>query len=482
MTTSNSNVRPAARHHPRAAALITAPSVATSSTRWLASASFILCSSSASRWDDRSVGTCSPGLNTAIGPRRSSHFTSLTPRSSYSRGSRSKSRSSWYPRGSRSWMTRRTVPSHVIGTHTTRNATAALVVPSRRTPNSSTTAATTVAPATSRPLPMKRSTAWWRVGGRFRRTSTIASVLGRQFQVPTSQRGRPSRRPDAASRPLVRWSYDRGVEQDSMPDPAVDLDLRKLRYFIAVAEEMHFGRAAERLYVAQPALSRQIQRLEEQLGVALFARTSRSVELTDAGRKLLSEGKALLAAAQATQRRVRRAAERARVLTVGFFTGDPVTPATRAFGAAHPDVVVDVVRVYWFDQADVLFDGRADVAFVHLPVAEPGLGTVSQHRPEARWAPPQSRAAGGQHRGEARAGCCGQSHQLPPRFGGGGHDAPAGGGRRPCDRHRPDPSVPGVERRCRNGARTHVCGAGLRCREVDRARLRWVVAGAVTPN
>ncbi|HZA75415.1 MAG TPA: LysR family transcriptional regulator [Acidimicrobiales bacterium] len=166
------------------------------------------------------------------------------------------------------------------------------------------------------------------------------------------------------------------MEQDSMPDPAVDLDLRKLRYFIAVAEEMHFGRAAERLYVAQPALSRQIQRLEEQLGVALFARTSRSVELTDAGRKLLSEGKALLAAAQATQRRVRRAAERARVLTVGFFTGDPVTPATRAFGAAHPDVVVDVVRVYWFDQADVLFDGRADVAFVHLPVAEAGLRLV----------------------------------------------------------------------------------------------------------
>lgn len=153
----------------------------------------------------------------------------------------------------------------------------------------------------------------------------------------------------------------------------MDLDLRKLRYFIAVAEEMHFGRAAERLYVAQPALSRQIQRLEEQLGVALFARTSRSVELTDAGRELVSEGKALLASAEAARRRVRRAAEGVRGLTVGFFTGDPVTPAVRAFGAAHPEVVVDVVRVYWFDQTEVLFDGRADVAFVHLPVAERGL-------------------------------------------------------------------------------------------------------------
>jgi DNA-binding transcriptional LysR family regulator len=76
----------------------------------------------------------------------------------------------------------------------------------------------------------------------------------------------------------VRWSYDPGVEQDSGAEPAVDSDLRKLRCFIAVAERC----------TAQPALSRQIERLEEQLGVALFARTSRSVELTDAGRELVS--------------------------------------------------------------------------------------------------------------------------------------------------------------------------------------------------
>ena len=83
---------------------------------------------------------------------------------------------------------------------------------------------------------------------------------------------------DAATRPFVRWSYDPGVEQDSGAEPAVDSDLRKLRCFIAVAERC----------TAQPALSRQIQRLEEQLGVALFPRTSRSVELTDAGRELVS--------------------------------------------------------------------------------------------------------------------------------------------------------------------------------------------------
>lgn len=179
-----------------------------------------------------------------------------------------------------------------------------------------------------------------------------------------------------ATRQAELQSYDRCVEQDLRAEPAVDLDLRKLRYFIAVAEEMHFGRAAERLYVAQPALSRQIQKLEEQLGVALFTRTSRNVELTDAGRELVSEGKALLAAAMAAQRRVQRAAKQTRVLTVGFFTGDPVTPAIRAFDTAHPEVAVDVVRVYWFDQTEVLFDGRADVAFVHLPMAEAGLQLV----------------------------------------------------------------------------------------------------------
>lgn len=162
------------------------------------------------------------------------------------------------------------------------------------------------------------------------------------------------------------------MEPDSRV-PEIDVDLRRLRYFVAVAEEMHFGRAAERLYVAQPALSRQVQKLEEDLGVALLVRTSRRVELTDAGRELLTEGRALLSAALAVQRRVRRAAEGRPGLIVGFFIGDPVTPAVRAFAAARPDVVVDMIRIYWSDQAEVLADGRADVAFLHLPVDEAGL-------------------------------------------------------------------------------------------------------------
>lgn len=159
------------------------------------------------------------------------------------------------------------------------------------------------------------------------------------------------------------------------PDLSVsfDLDLRKLRYFVAVAEEMHFGRAAERLYVAQPVLSRQIRKLEQQLDVELFTRTSRDVRLTAAGRELLDDARPLLAAADAAQRRVRRTASSRRTLTVGFFVGDPVSRAVHAFSALHTDVTVDLMRIYWCDQTEVLLDGRVDVAFVHLPIDEAGL-------------------------------------------------------------------------------------------------------------
>jgi DNA-binding transcriptional LysR family regulator len=87
-----------------------------------------------------------------------------------------------------------------------------------------------------------------------------------------------------------------------------DVDLRKLRYFVAVAEQLHFGRAAADLHIAQPVLSRQIRALEDELGVQLFVRDRRTTELTPAGRQLLADAGPLLASADALRRRVTRAA------------------------------------------------------------------------------------------------------------------------------------------------------------------------------
>ncbi|CNG52334.1 transcriptional regulator [Mycobacterium tuberculosis] len=153
----------------------------------------------------------------------------------------------------------------------------------------------------------------------------------------------------------------------------MDLDLRKVRYFVAVAGRLHFGRAAEELHIAQPALSRQIRALEKDLGTPLLTRDSHGVALTDAGRQLLADAGPLLASADAARRRVTAAARGSRRLAVGFRTGIPVIPAAREFEARHPDVVVDVQRLEWDDQAAMLLDGRIDVGFVRLPIDETGL-------------------------------------------------------------------------------------------------------------
>ncbi|MFF7651777.1 LysR family transcriptional regulator [Streptomyces sp. NPDC007983] len=153
----------------------------------------------------------------------------------------------------------------------------------------------------------------------------------------------------------------------------MDLDLRKMRYFVAVADELHFGGAADELHIAQPVLSRQIRALEQDLGASLFTRDRHGVALTDAGRQLLADAGPLLASAHAVRRRVSAAARGSRRLMVGFRAGIPVIPAARAFEARHPDVVVDVQRIEGDDQAPMLLDGRIDVGFVRLPIDEAGL-------------------------------------------------------------------------------------------------------------
>jgi DNA-binding transcriptional LysR family regulator len=153
----------------------------------------------------------------------------------------------------------------------------------------------------------------------------------------------------------------------------LDLDLRKLRYFVAVAGRLHFGRAADDLHIAQPALSRQIRALEDDLGTPLFTRNRHGVALTDAGRQLLTDAGPLLASALAVRRRVTVAARGSQRLMAGFRVGIAVTAAVRRFNDRHPDVLVDVQRIEGDDQAPMLLDGRIDVGYVRLPIDEAGL-------------------------------------------------------------------------------------------------------------
>jgi DNA-binding transcriptional LysR family regulator len=156
----------------------------------------------------------------------------------------------------------------------------------------------------------------------------------------------------------------------------MDLDLRKLRYFAAVADKLHFGRAADELHIAQPVLSRQIRALEKELGAPLLTRDSHGVALTDAGRQLLTDAGPLLASAHAVRRRVTVAAHGSRRLMVGFRAGIAVTPAVRQFAIRHPDVLVDLRRIEGDDQAAMLLDGRIDVGYLRLPIDEAGLRVI----------------------------------------------------------------------------------------------------------
>lgn len=152
-----------------------------------------------------------------------------------------------------------------------------------------------------------------------------------------------------------------------------DLDLRKVRYFLALADELNYGRAAHRLHITQPVLSRQIRALESELGTPLFVRNRRRVDLTAAGSALLADAPTLLAAADAAQRRVVRAGRGTDTFTIGFMPGLIVTTAATAMEARHPGLRVEVLRTGWDDQVEVLRDGRVDVSYVRLPVDERGL-------------------------------------------------------------------------------------------------------------
>jgi DNA-binding transcriptional LysR family regulator len=155
-----------------------------------------------------------------------------------------------------------------------------------------------------------------------------------------------------------------------------DISLRRLRYFVTVAEELNFGRAAARLHVAQPVLSRQVAVLERELGVTLFERSARGTALSAAGRALLEDARAVLAGAGTLQRRAARLARGGSRLAVGFMPGLVVSPLVSLLAERFPGLDLEMVRTSWDDQVTMLHDGRIDLSLVRLPAALDGLSTA----------------------------------------------------------------------------------------------------------
>lgn len=151
------------------------------------------------------------------------------------------------------------------------------------------------------------------------------------------------------------------------------MELRHLEAFVAVADELHFSRAADRLHMAQSPLSQRIRGLEAELGVRLFERTNRRVRLTQAGERILVEARATLRAADAT----RRVAERARdgetgVLRLGFVASAAflrLPELLRVLRATVPDAEVELRRLNSSDQLDALAADRIDAGIARLPPA-----------------------------------------------------------------------------------------------------------------
>jgi DNA-binding transcriptional LysR family regulator len=145
------------------------------------------------------------------------------------------------------------------------------------------------------------------------------------------------------------------------------MELRQLRYFAAVAQERNFTRAAERLHIAQPPLSRQIRQLEEELGAALFDRSARPLRLTDAGRLLLDQAEQVLERVEGMRTTMRRLTESARPrFVIGFVASiiyEALPDLIRRFRAAAPAVELSLVEMISLEQIAALKEGRIDVGF-----------------------------------------------------------------------------------------------------------------------
>jgi LysR family transcriptional regulator, benzoate and cis,cis-muconate-responsive activator of ben and cat genes len=158
------------------------------------------------------------------------------------------------------------------------------------------------------------------------------------------------------------------------------MESRQLRYFVTVARERHFTRAAEKLHMAQPPLSRQIQQLEDEMGMALFDRASRPLALTDAGRLLFEQAVQLLEHLEETRAMMRRLqdAKRAR-LAIGFVGSTLygyLPEVIRAYRAARPRVEINLVELTTIEQVLALKEGRIDIGFGRIVLDDPAVERI----------------------------------------------------------------------------------------------------------
>ena len=167
------------------------------------------------------------------------------------------------------------------------------------------------------------------------------------------------------------------------------MELRHLRYFLAVADELHFHRAAARLHISQPPLSQQIRALERELGVTLLARNRRRVALTAAGESFRDDARMILAAVDRAAERVRSVARGSLgTLSVGFVGSAMFSPTLpdilRAFRAQNPDVELVLRELPTVAQLNALTGGELDVGVIRGPIAErdldPGLELMTIQR------------------------------------------------------------------------------------------------------
>uniref|UniRef100_A0AAU3H8H5 LysR family transcriptional regulator n=1 Tax=Streptomyces sp. NBC_01401 TaxID=2903854 RepID=A0AAU3H8H5_9ACTN len=180
---------------------------------------------------------------------------------------------------------------------------------------------------------------------------------------------------------------------EHFPAP-VDLDLRLVQCFTVVAEYQHFGRAAEALHTTQPSLSRQIRRLEQQVGVRLLDRTTRGTRLSEAGEVFLPQAQGLLRTAVEAMART-RAAARPSSITIGYTKGLVITAAVRALRDLNPDAEVHTRLLAWNDSRGALLEHRADAVVTRLPFPTDRLRvTVLYDEPRVLVVPRDHRLAG----------------------------------------------------------------------------------------